>query len=385
MRLRGMWVKHTVVLDCRMYGMSGVGRYIENLIDEIVKSNTKNYNFVLVGYKGNVDKYKNSQNILDVLSTNLKPFSLSELLFGMFFFRKLAKKYSLVHFTHINFPLIVPKNAIITFHDLIPLIFPQYFSKPKLIVYKLLLALNKNRFRRFIAVSQSTKNDLVRTLNIHESKIDVIYEKTTLFKNYSVVNEHCKLNELPDKYLLYVGNRKRHKNLEFMIKVTDKIFDHFPDFKFIITGSRFENPDFVDDLLTKVRNKNNFIQIIHPSDEELICLYKKAYALLFISKYEGFGIPVIEASFFGIPSIVSNVSSLPEITRDSAILVNPEDEKDAFDKIYKLISDKTLRDELSKKAKENYEWFKNYPEIELLLETYEKALENMRKTGEKTW
>lgn len=385
MRLRGMWVKHTVVLDCRMYGMSGVGRYIENLIDEIVKSNTKNYNFVLVGYKGNVDKYKNSQNILDVLSTNLKPFSLSELLFGMFFFRKLAKKYSLVHFTHINFPLIVPKNAIITFHDLIPLIFPEYFSKFKLIVYKLLLVLNKNRFARFIVVSRSTKSDMVRLLRIAESKIDVIYEKTTLFKDYSVDNEHCEFDKLPEKYFLYVGNRKRHKNLELMIKVMDKIFEHFPDFHFVIAGSRYENTDFVDDLLEKVKNKNNFIQIILPRDEELICLYKKAFALLFLSKYEGFGIPVIEAAFFGVPSVVSNVSSLPEIARNSAVLVNPDDENDAFNKISRLITDKNLRYELSKKAKENYEWFKSYPEIELLLETYEKALENMRKTGEKTW
>jgi len=366
-----------------MYGMSGVGRYIENLIDEIIKSNITDYEFVLIGYKGNIEKYKNSPNIIDVLNTNLKPFSLSELLFGMFFFKRLAKKYSLVHFTHINFPLIVPKNTVITFHDLIPLIFPQYFSKLKLIVYKLLLSLNKNRFARFIAVSHSTKNDMVNIIKIDENKIDVIYEKMTLFKNYPVDSESCEFDKLPEKYFLYVGNRKRHKNLELMIKVMDKIFDHFPDFHFVIAGSRYENTDFVDELLEKVKNKNNFIQIIQPSDEKLICLYRKAYALLFLSKYEGFGIPVIEAAFFGVPSVVSNVSSLPEIARNSAVLVNPNNENDAFEKIYKLITDKSLRDELSKKAKENYEWFENYPEMEFLLETYEKALENLRKTEEK--
>ena len=109
-----------ILIDCRMYGMSGIGRYIESLIKQIIEEDNVPYEISLLSYDNNLEKFKKEKNIKQIINVNLKPLSIQEILEGTFFFSRISKKYDLVHFTHTNIPFKIPSNSIITIHDLTP-------------------------------------------------------------------------------------------------------------------------------------------------------------------------------------------------------------------------------------------------------------------------
>ncbi len=358
-----------ILIDCRMYGMSGIGRYIENLIEQIIDEEKIPFEVSLVSYNNNLEKFNKRKNIKEIINVDIKPLSIKEVIIGTFFFKKMSKKYDLIHFTHTNIPFVVPKNSIITVHDLIPIILKKYFNKFKSQWLYFVLNKNKNKFRRIISVSQSTKQDLMRVFKLQSQNIEVIYEKIMLNYNYS---EDRKIEE----YFLYVGNRKKHKNLTTAIKVLDDIFDIYPNYKFYIVGRKFEKYDYIDEQISKCKNKKNFIQLTNVNDEELYKLYKNAFLFVFLSEYEGFGLPPLEAFSFGVPCIASNNSSIKEVVQEGGILVNEFNYKEIYENIINLIKDKTYYNHLVQGTKKNFLKFKRYNEIEKIFSLYYNIINN---------
>ena len=215
-------------------------------------------------------------------------------------------------------------KKITTYHDLTPLKYPQW-SHPKIVaVNKARLKLVESEVDMVIAVSESTKKDLLEVSNIPENKIVVIYEGVNeIFKPQSSVeveNFRKKMN-LPDKFILSIGGVGERRNLKAVKEATK-------GYHLVITGQT----------------------IPWLPDEDLPLLYASAEVLLYPSFYEGFGLPILEAMAIGTPVITSNVSAMPEVGGDAAIYVNPKNINDIKEKLEKVMKDEKLKSSMIQKG-----------------------------------
>jgi hypothetical protein len=268
-------------------------------------------------------------------------------------------------YPHFDMPLFIRKKAIFVIHDLLPLVVDNYILKYKFIkqfYFKKIIDLNLTKSNsKCIAVSQSTKNDILNIINKkYDKKIDVVYEDSFETVIDSII-ENIKIKEvLKLKFLFYIGDRRPHKNLKEMIDIF-KILKTRYNYEgyFIIAGSE---RNFDIDIDNYIKNESYIKTIGKVSDEELILLYKNMDALFFLSKYEGFGLPIIEAAKYNKKIIVSNSSSCGEIAPKSALKINLKDEiaKKSFE-----INDYLSKNEIidNKNYLENFSWKQSVEKI----------------------
>ncbi len=191
-----------------------------------------------------------------------------------------------------------------------------------------------------IAISESTKKDIIEILGIDEKKIKVIYLGNSL--EYGNDKEEALIKE---PYILYIGNRKGYKNFDCLLKAFARS-SYNRDVKLVCFGGG----DFDKEERIKIEEcmiKDCIIQI-YGDDRKLANLYKHAEMLIYPSMYEGFGLPLVEAMHFGTPIITSNTSSMPEIAGDAAEYIDPKSEFELSYKMDYLLGNKHRRNELSK-------------------------------------
>ncbi len=250
-----------------------------------------------------------------------------------------------------------PSKAVkvTTIHDLVPLLFPES-SHPKIVaVHKRRLKWVSREVARIIAVSQATKKDIVTHLGIPSERISVIYEAPDAIFKKADEKQIQKIREkykIPQEYLLAVGADPR-KNINRIAQAVDLV-SGAPTL--VVVGRRWDNSQKVS---------NRVIWLDYIIGEELAALYSGAMALVYASLYEGFGLPILAAMKCGCPVVTSNISSMPEVAGDAAVLVNPESIDDIARGLDKVISDKNTRDILIKKGfarAEEFSWEKTAKE-----------------------
>lgn len=294
----------------------GVSTYTENLTGELSKISDLEmvyfYSSLRKPYKGplkNVKKFKLPPTLFEMLFNRWRNVSIEKFLGPMDIF----------HSSDWTQPKSKAKK-ITTYHDLVPIKYPQW-SHPSIVsVHKRRLKLVEKEIDCVIAVSESTKKDLMEISNIPEEKIVVIYEGVGVeFKPQKNLELFRKKMNLPEQFILAMGGIGERKNL-------NRIKEAAKGYNLVISGD------------------------INISDEDLPLLYASAAVLLYPSLYEGFGLPILEAMSCGIPVITSNVSSMPEVGGDGAIYVDPENLEDIKDKIKLVMEDQDLRKDLIKKG-----------------------------------
>lgn len=197
---------------------------------------------------------------------------------------------------------------------------------------------------KIIAISENTKKDLIRLYGIPENKIEVIY-----LGNPLEGAKPLKIDNLPDKYLLFVGNRKGYKNFNFFVKTVAPIIKNDKKLHLVCAGGgKFSREE--SKLLSELKISNQVKQIGFKNDNELAYIYKQALVYVLPSLYEGFGMTALEAFSMGCPVVASNTSSIPEVCGDAAIYVIPGDVKSIRDGIVKVLVDRELRSSLIKIA-----------------------------------
>lgn len=228
---------------------------------------------------------------------------------------------------------------IVTIHDLTHLHY--YSTLHKLYFNKILRPLIK-RASSIITVSDFTAMELQKWSGFPKEKIYKIYNGVDKRFNSNIPADH-----IDNPYILYVGNRRSYKNIEMLFHAfaTSKI--HQKGYRLAISGSR-------DQQTNEYERKYNLIEKViylgFISEDDLPKIYRNASALMFISKYEGFGLPIIEAMASGTPVITSNVSSMPEISAGAALLVDPFDVIQIAEAIKLVLFDVNKRNELIDKG-----------------------------------
>ena len=264
----------------------------------------------------------------------------------------------LFHTPHYVLPVLTPCRSIVTIHDCIHLVFPQYLPGRLAHAYvRASLWTAAHRARRILTVSEASKRDILRFLRVPEQKVTVIHN--AIDEHFDVAppaDEVMRVREryqLHDRFVMYAGNVKPHKNLDRLIDAFARLRQRgFDDVKLLITGSEVSRYSGLRRAVHRYNLHRHVRFLGFQSEDTLSALYRLADVFVFPSLYEGFGLPPLEAMACGTPVVVSNVSSLPEVVGDAGILVNPYDPESIADGIAQVLSDDALRTTLSAKGLE---------------------------------
>lgn len=229
----------------------------------------------------------------------------------------------LYFYPHFDPPLGVTLPTVFVVHDLIPLLVPGYVQRlapAKRWYFRQMIRLAVRRAQRCIAVSETTRDDVLRLVGARlADKVSVAYEGPVLDRSAAAAATAVPVD---GPYLLYVGDRRPHKNLRRVIDLHAALqHDHGYGGRLLLVGSRQNHGFDVDAYLA---GRPGVAVLGNVSDAELLALYARCDALVFLSAYEGFGLPVVEAAQFDRRTILSDGGALPEIAPPSA-LVLPRD------------------------------------------------------------
>ncbi len=238
---------------------------------------------------------------------------------------------------------------VLTIYDMIHEKFSNMISsQDQTSINKKLLA---ERASKIIAISESTKRDIIDILGVKASKIDVVYLGNSMMPS----DQLCTLKDLPSKYILFVGNRTIYKNFNRFIKAISMLLNDGTDLHVVCVGGGIFSEDE-----KKILSELNIDEKVHQyniDDNTLSKLYQQALLFVFPSMYEGFGIPILEAFACDCPLACSNTSSLPEVAGDAAAYFDPMDEVSILITITQILSSSELRKKLVQNGRERLKIF----------------------------
>lgn len=245
--------------------------------------------------------------------------------------------------------------SILTIHDLTPLKFPEFYSSIHKYYYSFIVKPAAKRAKKILTVSEYSKMDIIKWLECDEDKVVVTYngveDRFRIIENKEKLLKVKKKYNLPDRFILYIGNMKPHKNVKNLVKSMQHVNQ---DVKLVINGK----PNGEIDIIIKEFNLQEKLQFIgYVDDEDLPAMYNLAELFLYPSLYEGFGLPPLEAMSCGCPVITSNTSSLPEVVGDTQIMVDPYDVFELGNAINLVLSNEDLRQKMIQKGLEQSKRF----------------------------
>lgn len=263
-------------------------------------------------------------------------------------------------------------GKILTIHDLIPLLYPGWYQS-QYEYFNEAIRKSAQEADVVVAVSECTKRDIIEHYEISEDKVKVVYNGLYPPQLFQKSMSGKAVAELEDEeFILSVSGVGPHKNMVNMVEA----FMHYqrknPDshLKLVLAGPvrRFQ---VIREIMGKYKDlSSNVILTGFVSDEELLWLYKKSLAFIYVSSYEGFGLPILEALSMGKAVICSDAASMPEVGGDAAAYCNPHEIESISDTISRVVCDGQYRHELEKKACGQAEKFSYAKSAAKMLEIY---------------
>jgi len=290
----------------------------------------------------------------------------------------LFSEYDLIH-NMCQYPIIPPRDTkfIMTMYDLIPVLYPDLVTPVYAWQSKYFLPHILKKSDRILAISDHTKKDLVRQYHIPPDKIDVTHLGVSdHFRplDTKLIDDYKIKHNLTSPYILFVGAIEPKKNIPTLIKAFSHCIQEIPSLNLVLAGKpswKYREVFSLIDVL-HLKNKVKILNFVHY--DELPLLYNGAEVFVFPSRYEGFGLPPLEAMKCGTPVIVSNSSSLPEIVGENGIMVRPDDERELCNQILRIIRERdyreTMRDYYLNRAN-LFSWEKC---VQKTIKSYEKTL-----------
>ena len=364
-------MKHDIGIDIRMINHTGIGTYLRGFLTGIKDCEDASccYAPVLLGDK----QLKDLPERFCVKSFDAPIYSLQEQIAYPF----ILPKYKLWHAPHYNVP-VLKGNAklVVTIHDLIHWIFRDRYSKAKQFYAKFMLKKAINSSDHIIAVSNHTKNDIMKYFDAPEEKISVIYESVgnsfielapdLLETKFKKIQQKY---SLPPAFFLYVGLIKPHKNVMWLLRIFDELKKNKRlDASLVIVGKDPEGK------LNNSPYKKNFVFLNNIEKDEIVTLYNYAIALIHPSLYEGFGLTLLESMACGTPVIATKSASIPEVVGDAAMLVDSSSDSDMMNAIAMLEKNAKMRFDLTEKGLKRIKYFSWKKTAQKTIEVYKKVL-----------
>ena len=369
-----------VGIDARLLEkkMTGVGRYLFNILKHIPKVDTEN-DYFLFSY-GGLPQWENAA-IKSVSTFRFAPKGVFQKIISPvwlnFVLPKYLEKYKINLFFSPNHFLPLKKlksKSIIVVHDVFHKVHPNFhpFYYRKYVDFFLPRSMKNSDL--IITISESSKKDIIKFYKVPETKIKVIYEAASeTFRPRNLTLEQKEKIKakyhLPDRFILYTGVIEERKNIEGIIKIADLLKDKTktPILLFGRIGHHGKK------YLKEIRKRTNIQYKGFVEGKDLPYIYNLAAIFLFPSFYEGFGLPVLEAMQSGLPVVTSNTSSLPEILGEEGIMHNPKDYEGFARGIIKLLDNKDFYDKIKKQGirqAQNFSWQKTTREVVKIFNQY---------------
>ncbi|WP_159479337.1 glycosyltransferase family 4 protein [Chryseobacterium sp. 18068] len=269
-------------------------------------------------------------------------------------------------------------KRVVTIHDLIPVLFPNLHYTSNFIE-EIIASIGKDDYA--ICVSENTKKDLIKYaphINPDHVFVSLLAASKSLFyvcENVEKFNSIKERYNLPDKYFLSVGTLEPRKNTDFVIRSFLKFIkeNQIDDLSLVLVGTKGWDYDKIFEEYNNANElKDKILFTGRVPDEDLASLYSHAHSFYYLSLYEGFGLPPLEAMQCGVATVTSNTSSLPEVVGDAGIMLNPKDEILLRKTMYDLYNDDLLRQKYAQKGLERAKLFSWEKSANDLVAIYEK-------------
>ena len=357
----------------------GIGRYVFNLL-RAMGPMLKDDEELTVLWDPNETSHWNLSTLqsgrIQLVAARVSPFSLFQLWILPNLLRRLA--VDLYHNPYPILPYRTDQPMIVTIYDLIPIIHPRSVPLRARLLFRVSTARATRTTSFIITVSESTRRDLRRCFKLQEETIAPIPLAADPCFVRQAENEVERVQEvysLGQRFVLYVGTNKPHKNLIRLVEAWHITCRDLPEstsgIQLVIAGpwdNRYQQAK------ERARQFEN-IRIIGPvKEKDLPGLYSGAAFFVYPSLYEGFGLPVLEAMACGTPVACSSSSSLVEVAGDAALLFDPEDTREMARALSRLMKEENLRRELGKRALERADQFSWDRTARETLQIYRKAV-----------
>jgi glycosyltransferase involved in cell wall biosynthesis len=375
--------------DVRRSDSFGVGTYIHSLVQALVRRGP-GHEYVLVGDPRQQSSFEGLPGNIRFLPYGKGYASLASHLRFQFLLRGLMP--DIFHVPHRLVPYFMPCAYVVTVHDLDKIVFRQEFGSSLRAEARFhMLRHGLLRADRIISVSQATKRDLVHLMGAPADRIEIvpnaISEQFMACDSESACRETLERYQVDYPFLLYAGNIQPQKNLKRLVEafavVQAELEPHplYNNLRLIIIGDDVAaHPDLRRAVIrSRMQQRVRFLGFV-PA-ETLRIFYRSAAAFVFPSLYEGFGLPPLEAMAQGTPVVTSNVSSLPEVVGDAAVLVNPEKIFDIARGIREVLTNEGLRTTLCARGRARVERFSWDRTADRVLEIYREVVESRRASN----
>lgn len=357
---------YTIGIDARMYGaeQTGIGNYIRHLIVNLAEIDKRNQ-YVIFLLDKEYDKFKLLAENFKKAKVSSRWYSWREQILLPFEFSKYH--VDLMHFPHFNTPVFYFGKSIVTIHDITPFFFPGHKMNSRLrkSAFKFVFNSSIKKAGAVIAVSISTKNDIVKYFGLKSDKIKVVYEGVD--ENFKILPNRGKITEklsaqynIQKPFIFYAGVWRNHKNITGLIKafsILKKSLDG--KYQLVLGGKEDSYYPEIKEMIGELGLKSDIITPGFIPDSEMALFYNSCAIFVIPSFYEGFGLAGLEAFACGAPVVSSNITSLPEVLGEAALYFDPHSAQEMAERMAEALENKETRERMIKKGFEQikkYSW-----------------------------
>lgn len=341
----------------------GVGVYACETFKRILAMNSEDEFYIVL---------QNDDKDLEKIFPEAHKIFVSSCIFRIFIFRFLLEqiyipylclkyKIDIIHSLHYSFPLLCYwVKRIVTIHDLTFFIYPEVHTWVKRYFFRYFIVLACRISDVIICVSESTRNDLSKYINNVKAEVYVVplAVSTLGISEGDVKSVRSKYGIVSD-YILFIGTLEPRKNICNLLKSFGTNDNLSSNYQLVLVGKKGWYYQSIFDMIHQLNIEKSVILTGFVTEKEKFSLLSAASVFVYPSIYEGFGLPVLEAIGYGIPTVTSNVSSLPEVAGDAAILVNPNKVEDLSSAIETILTNDSLQIEMKLRSVEQankYSW-----------------------------